>query len=543
MVKHLLPSSLVAASCCAPLHADFSHNKEKPNIIFFIVDDMGWQDTSLPFWRDTEGKAKPTFLNKRYRTPHMEQLAADGMMLTRAYACAISSPTRVSLMTGMNAARHRVTNWTLKPDTSTDTPHPTLEAPDWNVNGLQPKGTRPKGNTQLPITEKKTSYAIERPYVNARPITEYLRDAGYITIHCGKGHWGAGGTPGANPKNLGFDHNIAGKETGGIADYRGAKSYGSGRFQITGLRHMDKYIKENTFVTEALTLEAMELLDELSPKAKGNPFYLYMSHYAIHSPLDERANDPRFMVNYPAPHLGTHPQDGKPWSLKERNYATLIEGMDKSLGDLMAWLEKNKLTDNTVVIFVSDNGGLAISGRMKEANYPLQYGKGSLFEGGIRVPAIVKWPGVVKEGSQSARPTIIEDFFPTLLDISKQKGRKSDGVSLLPTLKGAEPTGKPRPLLFHQPNYWGEGAQTGWGYDSRSALVYGNWKLIFDHPTGKLELFDLSQDISEQNDLAESKPKKLSELTKILSQTLRERKAQMPTIKGKKSRVPYPRPS
>ncbi len=542
-MKHVLTSSALTIGLGIPLHADFSHDAAKPNIIFFIVDDMGWQDTSLPFWRDANGKAKETFLNKRYRTPHMEELAAEGMMFTRAYACPVSTPTRVSLMTGLNASRHRVTNWTLNADTSVDTAHPKLKAPEWNVNGLQPKSTPRTGKTHLPISEEPASYSMKMPYLAAPSLTlaEGIQKAGYITIHCGKGHWGTKGTPGANPRNLGFDYNIAGKETGGIADYRGKNSYGSGRFQVTGLRNMEKYKKENTFVSEALTLDAVDLLNELQPTAKGKPFYLYMSHYAIHSPLDERANDERFMKNYPAPSLRTHPKDGKAWNLKERNYATLIEGMDKSLGDLMAWLKQNNLEENTIVIFVSDNGGLAISGRLAEANYPLSYGKGSLYEGGIRVPAIVKWPGKVKPSSICDTPIIIEDFYPTLLGILKQPVRKVDGVSIQPILEGKPARSTARPLLFHMPNMWGEGAASGAGYAPRSAIIAGDWKYIYDHASTEGMLFNLADDIHEKNNLIEQEPAKAQQMAKLLTKTLKSRKAQMPSYKDNGKQVPWPR--
>ncbi len=541
-MKHYLTSALLSAGMTAPLYANFSHDAQKPNIIFFIVDDMGWQDTSLAFWRGEEGKAKETFLNKRYRTPHMEALAEQGMMFTRAYSCPVSTPTRVSLMTGLNASRHRVTNWTLNADKSVDTPHPTLKAPAWNVNGLQPRGTRSSGKTKLPITEESASYDMKMPYLTApsKTLAQAIHDEGYITIHCGKGHWGTKGTPGANPRNLGFDYNIAGKETGGIADYRGKNSYGQGQFQITGLRNMAKYKKENTFVTEALTQEALNLLNELKPKASGKPFYLYMSHYAIHSPLDERANDERFMKNYPAPGVGTHPADGKPWNLKERNYATLIEGMDKSLGDLMAWLKENDLEKNTVIVFVSDNGGLAISGRMQEANYPLRYGKGSLYEGGIRVPAIVKWPGVVEASSTSDMPIIIEDFYPTLMGMVKKSAKKVDGISLVPTLQGKSTKDSTRPLIFHMPNMWGEGAASGPGYGVRSAIILGDWKLIYDHATEKSMLFNLADDIHELTDLSAKNPQKTKELAQLLTRTLKSRKAQMPLYKKDNKSVAWP---
>ena len=168
---------------------------QQPNIVLFMVDDMGWQDTSEPFW------SQLTPYNKLCRTPNMERLARQGVKFTSAYACAVSSPTRTSLMTGMNAARHRVTNWTLNLNTSTDVSDPELAFPSWNVNGLQPADSTP----------------IVSNGVYATSLTQILKDNGYYTIHAGKAHWGAKTTPGSNPLNLGFDVNIAGSEIGGPA--------------------------------------------------------------------------------------------------------------------------------------------------------------------------------------------------------------------------------------------------------------------------------------------------------------------------------------
>lgn len=162
----------------------------KPNILFFLIDDMGWQDTSEPFYKEK------TALNQRYYTPNMEELADEGMKFTQAYACALCSPTRVSLMTGLNAARHRVTNWTLRKDKSPDPKHKTLKMPEWNVNGLSPDP------------------GVDRT-VHVKTLPMFLQEVGYHTIHCGKAHWGADGTPGEDPLNLGFDVNIGGHCAGG----------------------------------------------------------------------------------------------------------------------------------------------------------------------------------------------------------------------------------------------------------------------------------------------------------------------------------------
>lgn len=504
----------------------------KPNIILFMVDDMGWQDTAVPFWQNEKGEPVETFLNKRYRTPHMETLASQGTRFTSAYAQPICSPTRVSLMTGMNSARHRVTNWTLKRDQSTDANSKHLIPPDWSVNGVQPAGTKPKGKTQVPLSGEEIEYEMKKPYVAAHTLPELLRKGGYVTVHCGKAHFGSRRTPGANPLNMGFDYNIAGTEIGGPGDYRGSHQYGNGDFKVRGLDE-NNYYQDDVFLTEALTIEALKRLDAIrnSPQESKKPFYLYMSHYAIHAPFNERGYDKRFADQY------KNPQDGKPWSDNEKRYSGLIEGMDKSLGDIMAYLKKHGLDQNTIVIFMSDNGGLAISGRLGNelANYPLSAGKGSPREGGIREPMIVFWPGVTKPGTTCDAPVIIEDFFPSILEMAGVRKyntvQKIDGKSFVPVLKGAKGDMN-RSLLFHVPNVWGEGAS----FNSRfyapfTALRVGDWKLIYWHQDQKMELFNTKEDISEKNNLLEKNPDKAKELAAEMARQLREKKALMPAYK------------
>ncbi|HIX88845.1 MAG TPA: sulfatase [Candidatus Akkermansia intestinavium] len=510
-----------------------SQDPGKPNIIFFLVDDMGWQDTSVPFWRDAEGKPLRTYLNDRYRTPNMEKLADKGVVFTNAYASSICSPTRCSMMSGMSAARHRVTNWTLQRDTSTDANNKSITPPDWAVNGIQPAKVRPKGTTTRPITGERIKYEMKKPYATCTPLPELLRKKGYTTIHCGKAHWGSRNTPGADPKNFGFDYNIAGTEIGGPGSYLGRDHYGKNQFHVCGLDE-NNYYEDDVFLTEAITREALSRLTKLNedPKEKGKPFYLYMSQYAVHCPLNKA--DQRFAGNY------KDPKDGRPWSNIERNYSTLIEGMDKSLGDLMNWLEENKLTESTVIIFMADNGGLSLSSSTRSgdrnANFPLFCGKGSFYEGGIREPMIAYWPGVTKAGSINRSPVIVEDFFPTLLEIAGYKKlpktvQKVDGLSFVPALRGESINGE-RPLIFHLPNIWGEGSGQGVGYGPQSAVIQGDWKLIYRHATQKFELYNIAEDISEKQDLAASMPDKVRELAKLLSDELRDRDAQMPTYKA-----------
>lgn len=520
----------------------------RPNIVLFMVDDMGWQDTSLPFWRHPDGTPRETFLNKRYKTPNMEKLASRGVMFTNAYAQAICSPTRVSLMTGMNSARHRVTNWTLERDGSNDNHHPFLTPPDWNLNGLQPAGTPAEGKTLAPLTNREISYKMNKPYIAAHTMPQLLQNAGYTTIHCGKAHFGSAKTPGANPQLLGFDYNIAGTEIGGIGDYRGHKKYGGNhRFSIQGLNE-NNYYEEDVFATEALTREALKRVDLVrkDPKTANNPFYLYMAHYAIHVPIDQRAYDKRFSPNY------KNPQDGRGWTPNEANYAALIEGMDKSLGDIMNYLDENNLTQNTVILFMSDNGGLAQHARIGDidSNYPLNSGKGSGMEGGIREPMLASWPGITKPGTISTQQVIIEDFFPTILQIARAPKFKTDqtidGRSFMPALQGKTARNN-RPLLFHCPNNWINCNHAPIQYHPYTAMVLDQWKLIYRHGTFDFELYNLNDDISEKKNLASGQPDRVKKLAKLMTRLLKERNAQMPTFKANNPHgfqagqaVPYP---
>ena len=220
----------------------------------------GWQDTSVPFWNQR------TAYNDLYSTPNMERLAAEGMKFTQAYATPVCSPTRVSLMTGMNAARHRVTNWTLKKDAlqPMETNHPTLSFPEWNVNGMSPV----EGDSKA---------------VHATPLPKLLHDAGYYTVHTGKAHFGAIGTPGDNPLNLGFDINIAGHAAGAPESYLGTENFGNGKEgkAVWAVPGLEKYHGKDIYLTEALTRESLSALDSIKGK---KPFFLYMSHYAVHTP-------------------------------------------------------------------------------------------------------------------------------------------------------------------------------------------------------------------------------------------------------------------
>ncbi|WP_255501906.1 sulfatase [Olivibacter sp. SDN3] len=482
---------------------------KRPNIIVFLVDDMGWQDTSEPFW------TTKTPLNERYHTPNMERLAREGVKFTNAYANAVCTPTRVSMLTGMNAAHHGVTNWTSpKGDHNTDNADEQFGPANWNYNGLSPV-------PDIPQT------------VYATPFPQLLKEAGYLTIHVGKAHWGSAGTPGANPYNLGFMVNISGHSAGHPQSYLGQENYGNipGRSTLQAVPDLAEYHGRDTFLTEALTLEAIKALEQ--PIKTGQPFFLNMAHYAVHVPLQA---DKRFFQKYVDAGLDT----------REAMYASLLEGMDKSLGDLMDYLQEQKVAEETVIIFMSDNGGLSLTpprgGQMHTQNLPLKAGKGSLYEGGIREPMLVKWDGVAKAGQTCDQYVVIEDFFPSILEMAevvpKRLVQQLDGQSFVPLLQDNDVIDTTRSLVWHAPNKWIP--DDGPGINYKSAIRKGQWKLIYDMRNGSFELYDLQKDIGEQHNVLAHYPHKGKELVGLLGAKLRKWDAPMPIdkISGKPVRIP-----
>lgn len=480
---------------------------QKPNIIVFLVDDMGWQDTSVPFGETV------TPYNKLYRTPNMERLAAQGVKFTNAYATPVCTPTRVSMLTGMNAAHHGVTNWTSPvKNNNTDAKDDELASANWNINGLSP--------TDFPRTAKATVFP------------QLLKDAGYFTVHVGKAHWGSSGTPGSNPYNLGFVVNIAGHSAGHPQSFLSEDNYGNipGKSTVQAVPDLQEYYGSGTFLTEALTKEAIKSVK--GAVERKQPFFLHMSHYAVHVPL---MADKRFMDHYLQAGLDSN----------EAKYASLVEGMDKSLGDLMNFLVKEKQDKNTIIIFLSDNGGLSLypSRSIKEhiQNLPLRAGKGSVYEGGTRNPMIVRWPGVTPSNKVSTSQVIVEDLFPTILEMAGvtkyQSVQEIDGKSFVPVLKNPTVT-QDKTLIWHYPNKWI--AKDGPGINYHSAIRKGDWKLVYNQRTGKKELYNLKDDIGEQKDLASVNPLIVQKLSKELSDKLRTWKAPMPIVKATERPVSYP---
>lgn len=447
-----------------------------PNIVVFLVDDLGWQDVSLPLGPET------TPFNERYRTPNVERLAQRGMLFTDAYASApVCSPTRTSLLTGRSPAATGITWWVHNKDTHNSRSHPNLTPPAWTVNGLQP------GSVTLP---------------------GLLSEAGYTTIHVGKAHLGARGTPGGDPLQLGFTVNVAGTAHGSPGSYFGKHDFGvekrTGRegYQVPDL---EAYHGKDVFLTDALATEARREL--LLAAKKDGPFFLHFAPYAVHTPI--MANN-RLIDSYEGLHA------------KEAAYATMVESADAALGVVLDTLQELNLTDRTLVVFTSDNGGLSAHGRggpKHSHNAPLRSGKGSAYEGGVRVPLVVAWPGVTKPGTRSSEPVISHDLFPTLLsaagvEVPEAHGKLVEGRDLTRLLKGEAPEWSGRPLFWHQPHLWGADGPGIWPF---SSVRRGRWKLIFDHSQTTFELYDLQRDLSEAHDLAGTEPEVVDALAEELS--------------------------
>ena len=547
-------AALLGAMCATVAACtDSRHGGERPNIIFFLVDDMGWVDSSVPY----DGNIYPN--NLRFNTPNMERLARRGTIFSNAYACPVSTPTRTSLLSGMNAAHTGITNWTSPvKDTPSDAtggavammapgsvgqqggmdiyPEGYLTRPDWTLNGMSP----------VPGVDS-TLYAT--------PMVQLLKDAGYFTIHVGKGHWASAGTPGASPYNMGFVVNVAGNVAGMPRSYQGEDNYGNTpeRWNYLAVQNMTEYYGTHTHLTEALTREALKTLD--FPVENGIPFYLYMSHHGTHTPIQR---DDRFVEKY----LEAGMDEG------QARYASMVEGIDKSLGDILNYLDDKGIADNTAIIFMTDNGGnsenVQKGGVPHTQNLPLREGKGSVYEGGIRVPLIVCWPGKVPAGAREDTPAIAEDLFPTILDIAgvsyDEPGaivQELDGQSLIPeitagesVLKGAAEgsagagagsgaeVGAERALIFHYPHQWKPYRLDD--IDYLSAVRKGDWKLVYRMREARLELYNLRDDIGETHDLAAENPQKCAELATILSDKLREWGSPMPFNPATGKPVPFP---
>jgi arylsulfatase A-like enzyme len=456
-----------------------------PNIIFVLADDLGWTDLAC-------------FGSKYYETPNIDRLAAQGMRLTNHHHCQNCAPTRSALLSGQYGAR-----------TGTYTVG-SIDRFSWQTRSLRP-------------VDNVTNLSLNRD-----TFANQLKAAGYATAMFGK--WHLGSAPDYHPSKRGFDEAI--ESNGQHFDFKTDPK--------------TEYPK-GQYLADFLTDKAVDFIQ----RNQAKPFLLYLPHFGVHSPFQSK---PELVAKFKGkPGVGGH---------NNPTYAAMLASVDESVGRLMAKLEELKLADNTVLIFASDNGGVGGYGRpdglIREPgkmpkdggdesgggitdNTPLRSGKGSLYEGGVRVPFIVRWPGKVTAGSALGTPTVHVDLFPTLLELSgAAKPRQAlDGESLLPLMLGKSSTLKRDAIFQHFPGYLGSGNGL-WRTTPVSLVQMGDWKLMEFLEDGRLELYNLKDDLGETKNLAMTNPDKAKELHERLIAWRKETKAPMPTPNKGEAAAPAP---
>lgn len=491
----------IAQSCTSD---KIKPQSEKPNVIFFLVDDLGWRDVGC-------------FGSSFYETPNIDRLASEGMKFTNAYStCHVSSPTRASIMTGRYPASINLTDW------------------------LPGRGNHPFQKLLNNVTNQQLP-------MNEETVAETLRNNGYKTAIIGKWHVGMGEY---GPMKRGFDMHIPSQyEIGWPKSYHYP-------FNMNGYEG-----NPGEYLTDRLTDEALNYIEQNS----GNPFFLYMAHFAVHDPVQGRKD---LVEKYrkkliSTPDLGGNhyilegnPDDKNPLSRNSLNemikseeysgykvfpdrtvkirqrqdnieYAAMVESMDESLGRILQKLKELGIENNTIIIFVSDNGGMSAANfnnprriinsddldkEFLTSNLPLRGSKGWLYEGGIRVPMIIKYPGITKGGAVCETPVISTDFYNTIIEMTGSEmpeGKITEGLSLVSLLKGKKI--KDRALYWHFPHYSNHGMQSPGG-----AIRFGDYKLLEYFENNTVQLFNLKNDIEEQNDIAASDPKTTEKLRKML---------------------------
>jgi len=452
---------------------------KKLNMVFILVDDLGWKDLGC-------------FGSSFYETPNIDRLAGESMKFTNAYAaCPVCSPTRASIMTGKYPARMDNTDW--------------FGAPQ--PNEIPRHHTKNKALLPAPYSENLALKEVT--------LAEAFKDAGYKTFFAGK--WHLGKRKEHWPERQGFDINKGGHAAGG--PYGGKKyfsPYGNPRLK-------DGPAGEH--LPDRLATETVKFIQD----NRNKPFLAYLSFYSVHTPLIARDD---LMQKYQAKKkkLGLKPDWGTEGKRKVRSvqehavYAGMVDAMDQAVGKVLDSLKDMGLDDNTAVIFMSDNGGLSTSEGSPTSNLPLRCGKGWLYEGGIREPMMIKWPGVAKAGSTCAEPVISTDFYPTMLEmvgLGLKPEQHVDGMSMVPLLKGRQMDRGA--IYWHYPHYGNQGGAPG------SVIRDGDWKLIEWFEDSRLELYNLKRDIGEKTNLADKHPEIAKQLHNKLIAWRKEVDAKYPS--------------
>lgn len=463
--------------------------EERPNIIFILIDDMGWKDLS-------------SYGSEFYQTPNIDSLAEEGMKFNDAYAsCPVCSPTRASILTGKYPANVGVTDWI-----------------DW-------------GDFYHPLQGR----LIDAPYIDHLPIEEEslataLKEGGYTTWHVGK--WHLGGEE-YYPEKHGFDINVGGCYFGSPMQ--------DGYFSPYNIENLEDG-PEGEYLTDRLTNEAIDLIQNHNNDADGErPFFLNLAYYTVHTPIMAKENYIKIyekkaktmgLDKIKAFDLGDYfpTEHKKDKRIKRRLiqsdpvYAAMIHSLDENVGRLLSTIDELGLADNTVIFFTSDNGGLATAEGSPTCNAPLSEGKGWMYEGGTREPLLIKWPGVIEPGSICKEPVTSPDFYPTILEMAglpMMPEQHQDGESLVSLLKG---TGQPerKAIYWHYPHYGNQGGTPG------SSMRMGDYKLIEFYEDGRLELYDLRNDIGEERNLVKDKPELAKKMQKMLVNWREKMEAKIP---------------
>jgi arylsulfatase A-like enzyme len=467
----------IVCFACAP-----SEPELPTNVVLIVIDDLGWTDT---------GVYGSTF----YETPNIDGLAAGGARFTQFYtASPVCSPTRASLMTGRHPARLDLTNWI-----------------GGEQNGL--------------LTQAE--YIRQLPHEQVT-IGEAFGEHGFATGYIGKWHLGG---EGYLPSSQGFDFNFSVNEAGQPGSY--FSPYENADWPITDVPDLEGD-PEGAYLTDRLTDVALQFIET----NRDRPFFLVLSHYAVHTPLQAQPMAVRRYAQKAA-HLGPDEAENyeseRESSTKLRQdhptYAAMVESTDVSVGRILAGLADLGLDGRTVVVFVSDNGGLSTLARrginQATANVPLRAGKGWLYDGGIRVPLIIRWPGGISAGTVVDNPALSMDLFPTILAMAGLPGRPDlhvDGTNLVGAMTGT--VDDPHEAQYwHFPHYHGSGNRPG------GAVRIGNLKLVEWFEDGSVELYDLAADPGERHDLGQHRPDDVARLQQALRTWRQEVGANMPTAR------------
>ncbi|MDX9881769.1 MAG: sulfatase [Prolixibacteraceae bacterium] len=465
---------------CSPDKKPAQVNNDTPmNVLFILADDFGANDLSCTG-------------SRYYETPNIDRIANEGMTFTNGYAaCQVCSPSRASIFTGKTPARHGITDWI-----------GAHTGEDWRKQQRHNLLLPPEYVRQLP-----SEYTV---------LPEALKKAGYKTFFAGKWHLGE---KGSWPEDHGFDINKGGWDKGSpIGGYYSP-------WENPNLENK----KDGENLSMRLAEETVQFLNANNPKQTGQPVFAFLSFYAVHGPIE--TTQKKWDKYRKKAELNGIAKTGYkmghflPIRQVQDNpvYAGLVETMDDAVGKVLNALDELDMAENTIVIFTSDNGGVAAGDDFSTSNLPFKAGKGYQFEGGIREPYFIKVPGLTKGGEKCDVPVTGTDFYPTILDLTKVAllpEEHADGVSLLPLLKGESIA--ERPLFWHYPHYGNQGGEPS------SVIRDGDWKLIHYYEDGRNELYNLQTDLQETSDLANVYPEKAKELHKKLFGYLNEVGARYP---------------